>query len=185
MVPRVRGVLVGPLGEGQRDVSTEQHGGMGDNSVIGPTLAFFGKIEKRLCHLEKHLDVPSALIGRDDLLVTQGDIGGQRGQPLFGAPVPDEYDFCRDRDSLVIFNDLDHDRSENLCAASSLADLPVNGRQREIFPLVAISNVRLRICMCLLLVRRGMNLAAANICNDILNGHFVSDINRYLPQTFD
>jgi hypothetical protein len=31
---------------------------MGDKRVIGPPLAFFGKIEKRLGHLEEHLDVP-------------------------------------------------------------------------------------------------------------------------------
>jgi hypothetical protein len=29
-----------------------------------------------------------------------------------------------------------------------------------------------------------MNLAA-NICNDILNGHFVADINGYFPEAFD
>jgi len=114
---------------------------MGDKSVIGPTLALFGKIEKRLGHLEEYLYVPSAFIGRDDLLVTQGDIGGQQGQPLFGAPVPDEYDLCRDRDALVIFPDLDHDRSKNLCATATLADLPIYGRQMEIFPMVAIEDL--------------------------------------------
>jgi hypothetical protein len=74
--PKSSGVLFGPLGEGQHDVSAAHHGGMGDKSVIGPTLALFGKIEKRLGHLEEHLDVPSALIGRDDLLVVQGGVGG-------------------------------------------------------------------------------------------------------------
>lgn len=113
---------------------------MGDKSVIGPTLALLGKIEKRLGHFKEHLDVPSALIGHDDLLVIQGCVGGQEGQPLFSAPVPDEHDLCRDRDPLVVFPDLDHDRGENLCAASSLADLPVDGRQMEIFPLVAIED---------------------------------------------
>jgi len=139
--PKSSGVLVGPLGEGQHDVSAAHHGGMGDKSVIGPTLALFGKIEKRLGHLEEHLDVPSAPIGHDNLLVAQGGVGGQQGQPLFGAPVPDEHDLCRHRDALVVFSDLDHDRGENLCAASSLADLPVDGRQMEIFPLVAIEDL--------------------------------------------
>jgi len=89
----------------------------------------------------KNTDVPSALIGHDDLLVVQGGVGGQQEQPLFGAPVPDEYDLCRHRDALVVFADLDHDRGENLCAVSSLADLPVDGRQMKIFPLVAIEDL--------------------------------------------
>ena len=139
--PKSSGVFVGPLGEGQHDVSAAHHCGMGDKSVIGPTLTLFGKIEKRLGHLEEHLDVPSALIGHDDLLVVQGGVGGQQCQPLFGAPVPDEQDLCRDRDALVVFSDLDHDRGENPCAASSLADLPVDGRQMEVFPLVAIEDL--------------------------------------------
>jgi len=52
--PKSSGVLVGPLGEGQHDVSAAHHSGMGDKSVIGSTLALFGKIEKRLGHLEEH-----------------------------------------------------------------------------------------------------------------------------------
>ena len=114
---------------------------MGDKSVIGPPLALFGKIEQRLGHLEEHLDIPSAPIGHDNLLVVQGGVGGQQGQPLFGAPVPDEHDLCRNRDALVVFADLDHDRSENLCAAATLADLPIDGCQMEIFPLVAIEDL--------------------------------------------
>ena len=110
---------------------------MGDKRVIGPTLALFGQIEKRLGHFEEHLNVPSALVGRDNLLTAQGDVGGQQSQPLFGAPVPDEHDLCRNLDALFVFSDLDHDRSENLCAAATLADLPVDGRQMEVFPLVA------------------------------------------------
>lgn len=77
------GVFVGPFGEGQHDVSAAHHGGMGDKSIIGSTLALFGKIGKRLGNLEEHLDIPSAPIGRDDLLVAQSGIGGQQGQPLF------------------------------------------------------------------------------------------------------
>lgn len=60
--PKSSGGLVDPLGECQHDVSTAHHSGMGDKSVIGPTLALFGKIEKRLGHLEEHFDVPSAFI---------------------------------------------------------------------------------------------------------------------------
>lgn len=105
---------------------------MGDKSVIGPALALFGKIEKRFCHLEEHLDIPSAFIGGDNLLAAQGGIGGQQGQPLFRSSVPNEHDLCRNRDALVILADRNHDRSENLCAAATLADLPVDGCQMKV-----------------------------------------------------
>jgi hypothetical protein len=75
------------------------------------------------------------------VLRNRRETGSQEFGDPFGAPVPDEYDLCRDRDALVIFPDLDHDRSENLCAAATLADLPVDGRQMEIFPLVAIEDL--------------------------------------------
>ena len=114
---------------------------MGDKSVIGPALALLGKIEKRFCHLEEHHDVPSALIGGNNLLVSQGGIGGQQSQPLLRSSVPNEHDLCRNRDAPVILADLDHDRSKNLCAAATLADLPVDGRQMEVFPLVAIEDL--------------------------------------------
>jgi hypothetical protein len=58
-----------------------------------------------------------------------------------GALVSDEHDLCRNWDAFVILADLDHDRGKNLCAASSLADLPLDGRQMEIFPLVAIEDL--------------------------------------------
>jgi hypothetical protein len=111
---------------------------MGDQRIIGPPLAFFRKIQKRLGHLEEHLYIPSAFVGRDDLLVPQGCIGGQQGQPFFAAPVTYEYDLCRYGTPLVILADPNQDRGENLCSAPSLADLPVDSCQVEILPFVAI-----------------------------------------------
>jgi len=95
---------------------------LSNNGIIGPFLTLFGKLEKGLGYLEKHPNVPSALMGRDDLLVAQGCIGGKQGQPLFHTPVPGEDDLGRNGNSQVVFADLDHDRSENLRAASSFAD---------------------------------------------------------------
>jgi hypothetical protein len=37
------GILFRPLGRGQHDVSAAHHGGMGDQRVIGPPLAFFSE----------------------------------------------------------------------------------------------------------------------------------------------
>lgn len=70
------GILVRPLGQSQHDVPAAHQGCMSDKRIIGSSLAFSGKIEKRLGHLEEHLDVPSAFIGHDDLLFSQGDVRG-------------------------------------------------------------------------------------------------------------
>lgn len=139
--PKGSGVLVHSPGKLQHGIAAAHHGGMGDQGVIGTPLTFFGKVQKRLGHFEEHLNVPSALIGHDDLLIIQGDISGQQGQPLLAAPVPDEHYLCRHGDVFIVLPDLDHDRGENLCAALALADLPVDGGQMEFLPLVAIEDL--------------------------------------------
>ena len=102
---------------------------MRGQGIIGTALAFFGKIEKRLGHFEEHLDVPSAPIELDNFLVTQSQIGREQGQPFFAAPVPDEDDLCRNRDALIVLADFNRDRGKNLCTATTLANLPIDGRQ--------------------------------------------------------
>jgi len=114
---------------------------MGNQRVIGPPLAFSRKIQERFGHLEEHLDIPSVFVGRYDLLFSQGGIGGQQGQPLFAASVPNEYDLCRYGAPLVILADPDQNRGENLCTAPSLANLSIDGRQMEIFPLVTMEDL--------------------------------------------
>jgi len=61
--------------EGQHDVTAAHHCGVSDQSIIGPPLTLFGKIQERLGHFEEHLYVPAPFVGLDDFLISHVCVG--------------------------------------------------------------------------------------------------------------
>lgn len=59
---------------------------------------------------------------------------------LRGESMINKHDLCRNRCVLFILANCDHNRSKNLCAATLLANFPVNGRRMKVFPLVTIKD---------------------------------------------
>ena len=69
------GIGVGPFDQLQYDVAAADQRSMGNQGVERSTLEFLCQIQKRLCHLEEHLDVSAAPVEIDNLFGGQPRIG--------------------------------------------------------------------------------------------------------------
>ena len=76
------GIGVGPLDQFQHDVAAADQRCLGNQRIEGTALELLCQIQKRLGHLEEHLDVPAETVELDDLLGGQGRVGGKKRQPL-------------------------------------------------------------------------------------------------------
>ena len=128
-------IVKAALFEGQKDVTQQHNGRMGDERVEVSGLAARFQLQELLGGPEEDFDVPALAVDADHIFVGQGDVSAKQGQPVLFPTVPDE-----DNPSGLAVVHGDHSAGQDFGPSPALLEFAVDSFKGKAFPLESIED---------------------------------------------